>query len=119
MAGCCSVQFVVEGDGGVYPCDFYVLDEWRLGNIGETGLADMQNSETTKRFVRQSLAVPEECKTCQWFGLCRNGCRRDRDILPNGVIGQNIYCTAYKKFFSERFRQLAQSIECIQRMQYR
>ena len=26
MAGCCSVQFVVEGDGGVYPCDFYVLD---------------------------------------------------------------------------------------------
>lgn len=106
-------------DGGVYPCDFYVLDEWRLGNIGETGLADMQNSETAKRFVRQSLAVPEECKTCQWFGLCRNGCRRDRDILPNGVIGQNIYCTAYKKFFSERFRQLAQSIECIQRMQYR
>jgi len=83
MAGCCSVQFVVEGDGGVYPCDFYVLDEWRLGNIGETGLADMQNSETAKRFVRQSLAVPEECKTCQWFGLCRNGCRRDRDILPN------------------------------------
>ena len=119
MAGCCSVQFVVEGDGGVYPCDFYVLDEWRLGNIRETGLADMQNSETAKRFVRQSLAVPEECKTCQWFGLCRNGCRRDRDILPNGVIGQNIYCTAYKKFFSERFRQLAQSIECIQRMQHR
>ncbi|MEF2732599.1 MAG: SPASM domain-containing protein, partial [Agathobaculum butyriciproducens] len=119
MAGCCSVQFVVEGDGGVYPCDFYVLDEWRLGNIGETGLADMQNSETAKRFVRQSLAVPKECKTCQWFGLCRNGCRRDRDILPNGVIGQNIYCAAYRKFFTERFRQLTQSIECIQRMQYR
>ena len=85
----------------VYPCDFYVLDEWRLGNIRETGLADMQNSETAKRFVRQSLAVPEECKTCQWFGLCRNGCRRDRDILPNGVIGQNIYCTAYKKNSSQ------------------
>lgn len=68
----------------------------------------------------QSLAVPEECKTCQWFLACAsNGCRRDRDVLPNRVIGQNIYCTAYKKFFSERFRQLAQSIECIQRMQYR
>ena len=119
MSGRCGHYYVIEADGSVYPCDFYVLDEWRLGNIGETGLADMQNSETAKRFVRQSLAIPEECKTCQWFGLCRNGCRRDRDILPNGVIGQNIYCMAYKKFFSERFRQLAQSIECIQRMQYR
>ena len=35
MVGRCSIQFVVEGDGGVYPCDFYVLDEWRLGTVGQ------------------------------------------------------------------------------------
>ena len=23
----------MEADGTVYPCDFYVLDEWKLGNI--------------------------------------------------------------------------------------
>ena len=28
--GICSVQCVTEADGGVYPCDFYVLDEYRL-----------------------------------------------------------------------------------------
>ena len=42
----------------MYPCDFYVLDEWRLGNIGETGLADMQNSETAKK-IRSAVA----CRT--------------------------------------------------------
>ena len=30
--GCCQVQLVVEGDGSVYPCDFYCLDRWKLDN---------------------------------------------------------------------------------------
>lgn len=30
MNGICSCQFVVEGDGSVFPCDFYVLDRWKL-----------------------------------------------------------------------------------------
>jgi len=35
MTGVCSSQWVVEADGGVYPCDFYVLDEWKLGSVHE------------------------------------------------------------------------------------
>ena len=31
-AGICGSYLVVEGDGSLYPCDFFVLDEWRLGN---------------------------------------------------------------------------------------
>ena len=26
MGGGCGLQYVVEADGGVYPCDFYMLD---------------------------------------------------------------------------------------------
>ncbi|MDR2783559.1 MAG: SPASM domain-containing protein [Treponema sp.] len=26
---------VVEADGGVCPCDFYVLDEYKIGNLKE------------------------------------------------------------------------------------
>ena len=33
MRGICGLQWVVEADGSLYPCDFYVLDQWRLGNI--------------------------------------------------------------------------------------
>ena len=33
MAGVCGRQYVVEADGGVYPCDFYMLDAYRLGSF--------------------------------------------------------------------------------------
>jgi uncharacterized protein len=33
LSGRCRFQFVTEADGGVYPCDFYCLDEFRCGNI--------------------------------------------------------------------------------------
>lgn len=51
MAGVCTCYFEMEEDGSVYPCDFYVLDEYRLGNIQETGLADMLTSPNAERFV--------------------------------------------------------------------
>lgn len=31
--GTCQIQNVVEADGSVYPCDFYALDEYWLGNF--------------------------------------------------------------------------------------
>ena len=35
MRGSCGLQYLVEADGSVYPCDFYGLDAYRLGNIRE------------------------------------------------------------------------------------
>ena len=116
MSGQCSVQFVVEGDGGVYPCDFYVLDEWRMGTVGETPFAEMQQGEVARRFVEASLRVPEQCRTCRWAGLCRNGCRRDRAVLPDGAIDINCYCEAFRMFFAQRERQLMDAVRLICRM---
>lgn len=52
MNGGCSRQFVVEGDGAVYPCDFYCLDEYCLGNINETDFAEME------KLPRQRISSP-------------------------------------------------------------
>ncbi len=41
-AGRCGGYLVIEGDGSAYPCDFYALDAWRLGNIGESSIADVR-----------------------------------------------------------------------------
>lgn len=38
--GICSVQCVAEADGGAYPCDFYVMDEYRLGNYNENRIPE-------------------------------------------------------------------------------
>ena len=93
MRGRCTLQFVVEGDGSVYPCDFFVYDNWRLGNIPEESLADMAQSDAAQRFLAASAELPSDCRECRFLHLCRNGCARDREN------GQNHYCSSYKEYF--------------------
>lgn len=93
VCGHCMHQFVVEGNGNVYPCDFYCLDEWLLGNINSDELEMMANSKKATDFIRESLPVDSKCKACRYYPLCRGGgCKRSR--------ADRDYCEAYKKFFS-------------------
>lgn len=107
MCGRCSIQFVVESDGSVYPCDFYVLDEYLLGKTGENSFEQMINSDTAKSFIENSLAMPDDCSACRWYPLCRNGCRRERELMPDLSYGKTRRCSAYKRFFEENERDLA------------
>ena len=78
MRGCCGLQYLVEADGSVYPCDFYGLDEYRLGNIRDDAWEDLDRARESLGFIEASRRIPEKCGQCQWYPLCRNGCRRDR-----------------------------------------
>lgn len=92
MNGFCSEQFVVEGDGSVYPCDFYCTTEYYLGNINDLSFAEISKSETYRSFVKSSFTVPDRCKACDYYTLCRGGgCKR------NALSSD--YCEAYKMFF--------------------
>jgi uncharacterized protein len=107
MAGACQCNCVIEADGGVFPCDFYALDQWKLGNINSDSIADMIGSETAVKFVRSSKAVGEECKACKWLQLCRGGCRRECEPLPQSGARTNTFCSAYHGFFDYAFSRLA------------
>ena len=76
MAGVCGMQHVVEADGSVYPCDFYVLDGYRLGNLCTDSLEEIDRRREALGFVEQSRAVDMACRDCPHFPLCRGGCRR-------------------------------------------
>lgn len=96
MMGVCSAQNVVEADGSVYPCDFYALDEYRLGNVTEDrfDIFDLRR----RPFLEQSQEGLAPCGTCPYGSICRGGCRRDRQYEHG--LGTNFLCPAYKKFFS-------------------
>lgn len=94
--GQCGQYFLIESDGSVYPCDFYVTDEWCLGNIQETSFRQLVKMERALRFRKESLPVPESCRGCCWYPLCRNGCKRERDPQT----GLNIWCESYRDFFA-------------------
>lgn len=103
MGGRCSHQLVVESDGSVYPCDFYVLDEWNCGSINQSGVRKLLKSETAEAFIAPSIPVPDRCRVCRWYRLCRNGCRRERD--PE--TGLFRWCGVMEAFFDHAAVRMA------------
>ena len=116
--GHCSIQFVVEADGSVYPCDFYVLDRYRMGNFKENTVEELAGNGRATGFVEDSLKPDPECKTCPYGMLCGGGCRRNRETGADGSLGKNCFCAAYKRFFEaalSRLRQIAARLSMEQR----
>lgn len=100
MLGYCPSNYVVEADGEVYPCDFYVLDGYRLGNINKDDFKDFDIRRKELGFTEKSCKIEAECRACKYFPLCRGGCRRDREDFRTGELGLTYLCPAYKAFFS-------------------
>lgn len=92
IMGHCTHQFVAESNGNIYPCDFYCTDEYLLGNILESDFETLEHSKIAEDFIKESLEVPERCKKCDVYGICRKGgCKRTQ-------LSED-YCEAYKQFF--------------------
>ena len=108
MRGYCGLQYLVEADGSVYPCDFYGLDAYRLGNIQDDAWEDLDRARESLGFIEASQRIPEKCGQCRWYPLCRNGCRRDR-VIEGDKLGPSYYCEAYAGFFSYALPRLGRA----------
>lgn len=107
-SGRCGSYLVAESDGSLYPCDFYVLDAWKLGNIRDMTVAQALNCDLSKAFHAERLPLPEGCRGCKWLSLCRTGCKRD--WTPHR---ENYYCPAFRQFFPyalPRLQEMARSL---------
>jgi uncharacterized protein len=105
----CGNYVVVEHNGDVYACDFFVEERWKLGNVMQRKLMHMLNSARQNEFGRMKADLPEPCQACPWLSVCRGGCTKDRLRDPRDR-GLNHFCAAYKKFFAHadaRMRKLA------------
>jgi uncharacterized protein len=105
----CGNYVVVEHNGDVYACDFFVEEGWKLGNVMEGKLIHMLNSARQNEFGRIKADLPEACPACEWLRICRGGCTKDRLRDPRDR-GHNHFCQAYKTFFAHadaRMRKLA------------
>lgn len=107
MAGVCGMQYVAEADGSVYPCDFYMLDRCRLGNLNTDSFAQLDRRREELGWVEENRNQEAECRACRWYALCRGGCRRDRDYFEAG-IGKNYFCAAYRDFFEYAYPRLVE-----------
>lgn len=109
----CCQYFVVEYNGDVYPCDFFVDKKWKLGNIMERSWEKIQALALYRQFGRQKSDRAAACRNCQWLALCAGDCLKHRKY--NGQSAKNIswLCEGWQHFFSHSmsgFQQLAELI---------
>ena len=113
----CDAGVVVEYNGDVYPCDFYIHPEWKLGNVLETPLAEILKNPKRLAFVLQKhQPLPEDCRRCEWLAVCKSGCPRNRLSTENGPT-PDYFCESYKQFFGHAHRHLVQVKERVEQKQ--
>lgn len=109
-SGECGDYIVVEHNGDVYPCDFFVEEEWVLGNLVAQPMDSLLNGKFLY-FRQRKQRITQNCRECTWFARCRGGCPKNWE--PSGVE-KNYFCSSYKTFFEhsdEEFNRLKQFVE--------
>jgi uncharacterized protein len=97
----CGQIPVLEHNGDFFPCDHFVDREHRLGNIRETPLGELLDSQAQRDFGNAKRdALPRYCRECEVLAMCHGGCPKYRFIhTPAGEAGLNYLCAGLKRFF--------------------
>jgi uncharacterized protein len=115
MHEACDSYAVVEYNGDVYPCDFFVEREWKLGNILEDSWLDIARRQTRHQFAAKKALPRAACEVCEYRRLCHGGCphlRRGR----NGIFQDlDYYCASYKMLLSKGVGKLTKEVEKLMR----
>lgn len=99
--GYCAMQFVIEANGNVYPCDFYCLDEYCVGSFTEDSIDDLISSDALKKFLKEEKRMSPLCDRCRFRNICNGQCKR-----MNKAYFEQDYC-ALEKFMSKYEKELS------------
>lgn len=108
--GKCGSYLVIEADGSGYPCDFFALDEWKIGSIPHMTVAQMLESEKTTDFLNWGKQKPKECGACPHGRICNGGCKND--WFTDALGTHNYFCSAFQTFLGyalPRMQQIARA----------
>lgn len=109
QCGVCSIQNIVEADGSVYPCDFYALDDYCIGNLNRDSFEIIYHNREKLGFLESSRNHCKACEECKYFPLCRGGCRRHREgMASEGGGNSNYFCLSYRMLFDKYYDRMCQ-----------
>ncbi len=91
----CALNLVVEHDGSVYPCDFFVDDAHKLGNAAGDDLVALSDSPAAQAFVAAKAPVDPRCAACAYRPLCQGHCPAYR-----GADGSAVLCEGLQRFYA-------------------
>ena len=110
LTGKCSPQIVVESDGRVFPCDFYALDEYCVGNLVGERLETVYNNAVKATIFAKAQKLPDICGNCLYLKICHGGCRRMREEVC-GAADADV--CGYRMFLEETMPEIHQVVSLI------
>ena len=94
----CGDYLALEYNGDIYPCDFFVKKERKLGSIKDASFEDSFRL-AKENFGVKKADVNEKCALCKWKYICNGGCLKYRLIKDDNFSSLDYLCEAYKEFF--------------------
>ena len=106
----CDSYVVVEYNGDIYPCDFFVEKDWRLGNVTLDSWPEIARRQRRYTFAHKKTLAHPECQVCEWQSICHGGCPKFRHAPHQQFEDLDYFCAAYKMIYAKAAGPLKEEI---------
>ncbi|MGA2324839.1 MAG: anaerobic sulfatase maturase [Bryobacteraceae bacterium] len=106
----CDSYCVVEYNGDVYPCDFFVQREWKLGNVMVDSWTEIARRERRYDFAAKKTLAAAECLACEYQAVCHRGCPKYRHGPRGRFEDLDYFCAAYKTIYAKALAPLRKDV---------
>ena len=107
----CDSYVVVEFNGDVYPCDFFVEKDWKLGNINFDSWTEIARRQRRYQFAAKKTIAHPECQACEYQAICHGGCPKHRHYPHGSFTDLDYFCAAYKMIFRKAVEPLKKEVQ--------
>lgn len=118
----CPKTLVLEQNGDAYPCDFFISDDYKLGNVGIDTLEDILGNYVYGQFLSKKPTLPEKCHSCDFLSLCHGGCPRNRAwSATSDEVDPDYFCESYLQVYryaDNRMQNVARRVRARWLQQY-
>ena len=99
MGDNCCQYFCVEYNGDVYPCDFFVAKEWKLGSLMKDSWEELLASKRYAKFGKQKKQWNKSCSGCDVLDYCMGDCLKYRIYNGNTPEKLSWLCVGWQRFY--------------------
>jgi len=113
MENNCNQYFVVEHNGDIYSCDFFVREDLKLGNINRSSWDELLESGIYRDFGSAKKECSFICRSCKYLDLCHGDCLKHRAFSPDNEKKLSTLCSGWKMFYQRSlpvFKNIASNI---------
>jgi uncharacterized protein len=111
----CCQYLVVEHNGDIYPCDFFVRPELKLGNVMTDRWEAMLASPRYVEFGARKRQWNAACAACRYLRFCAGCCPKNRPGQGTDPRQLSVLCAGWMQFFDHAIPGLQQLADEVRR----